>query len=172
MSFDTFPSPTNSNEKTTYDQTYFGEKFKESLYKAKEAWEDPLRQEGIMAVAGEEYLEAAKNKGILMDALSDISNMSEVPEKIKHAIRIYSSAISDYDPTPERFEYEFAVNEEEKNNLARKYNEKLIMYSSSIRNLFQVLEEILPIEMVEELRHRDGMFLQPIEWAANQNPLS
>lgn len=162
-----FPSPVPVTQESKSDnKEFFGKKFKESLYRAKERWEQSQRIKAL--VAGEGFVEAARNVTILKWALADFAGTAELPEKISQLIKVNLMSLESSDPTIDRLHYGQEQDVGAKNEIAMMHNEKLDQYAGSIRTLFKLLEEVLPEAMTTELQHRDSMFLQTLLWADSQ----
>ena len=146
---------------------YLGQQF-ERILREKAPLYDKEGKQVLQDMAGDEFTEANRNIAILKSALRDFIKLPNFPKEEGIRITHNLEELEKADPLSERMNYYGTEKMEKKNTYAMDHNKSYGQYKSSIMNLLNSLQSVLPKSMYEGLILKNNMFSGLLRWV-NKN---
>ena len=144
-------------------KAYLGKQF-ERILREKARLYDKEISKVLQGMTGNEFTEANRNIAIFKSALRDFIKLPNFPKEERIIIIHNLEELENTDPLSERMNYYGAEGIEKKNNYAMDHNKNFGQYKSSIINLINSLQNVLPKSIYEELTSKNDMFAGLLRW--------
>jgi len=144
-------------------KAYLGQQFERILREKARLYDREIS--GILqGMAGNEFTEANRNIAILKSSLRDFIKLPNFPREEGIRITHNLEELEKTDPLSERMNYYGTERIEKKNTYVMDHNKNFGQYKSSITNLINSLQNVLPKSMYEELILKNNMFAGLLRW--------
>ena len=153
----------NSSPRPLEGKAYLGQQFERILREKARLYDREIRRV-LQGMAGDEFTEANRNIAILKSALRDFIKLPSFPKEEGIKITHNLEELEKVDPLSERMNYYGTERMEKKNIYAMDHNKNFGQYKSSIMDLLNSLQNVLPKSMYEELIFKNNMFAGLLRW--------